>query len=34
VNDCQLIADGDTPTLAVLHSEEFKEEYEKLDEVE
>ena len=34
MNDRQLIADGDTPTLAVLHSEEFKEEYEKLDEVE
>ena len=32
VNDYQLIADGDTPTLAVLHSEDFKEEYEKLDE--
>ena len=29
-----MIADGDTPTLAVLHSEEFKEEYEKLDEAE
>ena len=29
-----MIADGDTPTLAILHSEEFKEEYEKLDEAE
>jgi len=34
VNDYQLILDGETPTLAVLHSEEFKEEYEKLDEAE
>jgi hypothetical protein len=34
VNDYQLIPDGETPTLAALHSEEFKEEYEKLDEAE
>jgi hypothetical protein len=34
VNDYQIIPDGDTPTLAALHSEEFKEEYEKLDEAE
>lgn len=32
LNDYQLIADGDTLMLAILHSEEFKEEYEKLNE--
>jgi hypothetical protein len=29
-----LVTDGETPTLSVLHSEEFKEEYDKLDEAE
>lgn len=29
-----IVADGETPTLSVLHSEEFKEEYDKLDEAE
>ena len=29
-----MIADGDSPTLAVLHLEDFKEEYENLDEAE
>lgn len=29
-----IFSDGETPTLAALHSEEFKEEYEKLDDAE
>ena len=29
-----IFSDSETPTLAVLHSEEFKEEYDKLDDAE
>ena len=29
-----IFSDGETPTLALLHSEEFKEEYDKLNDAE